>query len=127
MGRGKRRFNKDSERSRQEKKQVKGKYGSPTTIHLREKLTGEDKKEEIKEDYDRLHKNHYNACYNDFAKRTLEKNHRGQEGRKFSKHLEELKIKEPNLYIFGKQLLQEILYLNDSLNACEQLSIVLLL
>ena len=100
MGRGKGRYNKDCERVRQEKKEKKGRYGGQTAIRLREKLTGEDKTEEIKEDYDRLYKNHYNACYNDFAKKTLEKNHRGQEGQKFSKHLEQLKIKEPNLYIF---------------------------
>ena len=61
------RYNKDCERVRQEKK---------TAIRLREKLTGEDRSEEIKADCSKIFQNHYNACYSDFAKRSLEKNHK---------------------------------------------------
>ena len=50
MGKGKGQYNKDSERSRQEKQQMKGKYRSITAMHLREKLTGENRNEEMKAD-----------------------------------------------------------------------------
>ena len=76
MGRGKGRYNKDCERGRQEKKEKKGKYGGQTAIQLREKLTGEDRSEEIKADCSKIFQNHYNACYSDFAKRSLVKNHK---------------------------------------------------
>ena len=75
MARGKGRYNKDCERSRQEKKQINGKYGSLTAMRLRKKLTGEDRSEEMKADYNNILQNHYNACYSDFAKKTLKKNH----------------------------------------------------
>ena len=42
MGKGKGRYNKDCERSRQERQQTKEKYGSKTAIKLRKKLTGVD-------------------------------------------------------------------------------------
>ena len=50
--------------------------------------------------------NHYNACYSDFAKKSLGKNHLGRcfsprpQLQKFREHIEDLKLKEPNLYIF---------------------------
>ena len=100
MGRGKGRYNKDCERVRQEKKEKKGKYGSQTAMRLREKLTGEDRSEEMKADCVNILQNHYNACYSDFAKKSLEKNHKDLKLQKFSKHIEDLKLKEPNLYIF---------------------------
>ena len=75
MGRGKGRYNKDCERVRQVKKKKKGKHGSQTAIRLREKLTGEDRSEELKADCANILQNHYNACYSDFAKRSLKKNH----------------------------------------------------
>ena len=55
------------------KKQAKGKYGSETAIRLREKITGEDRSEEMKADCANILQNHYNACYSDFAKRSLQK------------------------------------------------------
>ena len=76
MGRGTGRYNKDCERVRQEKKEKKGRYGGQTAIRLREKLTGEDRSKEMKADCLKIFQNHYNACYSDFAKRSLEKNHK---------------------------------------------------
>ena len=74
MGRGKGQYNKNFKRSRQEKQQTKGKYGSPTAIRLRKKLTGKDQTEEIKADAENIFKNHYNACYSKFAKSQLLRN-----------------------------------------------------
>ena len=51
MGKGKGHYNKDTERARQEKQQMRGKYRNPTAIRLREKLTGINRDEEIKADY----------------------------------------------------------------------------
>ena len=75
MARGKGHYNKDCERARHQKKQYAGKYKNPTAVRLREKLTGESMQTEMKKDYNNLYENHYNACYSDFAKRTLKKNH----------------------------------------------------
>ena len=74
MGKGKGHYNKDTERARQEKQQMRGKYRNPTAIRLRKKLTGINRDEEIKADYASLYKNHYNACYSGFAKRALVRN-----------------------------------------------------
>ena len=63
MGKGKGHYNKDTERARQEKQQMRGKYRSLTAIRLREKLIGINRDEEIKADYANLYKNHYNACF----------------------------------------------------------------
>ena len=74
MGKGKGHYNKDTERARQEKQQMRGKYRNPTAVRLREKLTGENRDREIRADFAHLYKNHYNACYSGFAKRALVKN-----------------------------------------------------
>ena len=71
MGKGKGQYNKDTERARQEK----NREGSPTAMRLKEKLTGQNREEEIKAVYANLFKNHYNACYSGFAKRALVRNH----------------------------------------------------
>ena len=76
MGKGKGIYNKDCERSRQEKQQTKEKYGSQTAIKLRKNLTGVDQTEEIKSDCSKIFQNHYNACHSDFAKRSLVNNHK---------------------------------------------------
>ena len=57
---------------------MKGKYRSQTAIPLREKLTGEDKTEEMKADYANVLQNHCNMHYSDFAMKSLEKNHLGR-------------------------------------------------
>ena len=75
MGRNKGHYSKDSERARQEKQQMRGKYRNPTAVRLREKLTGESMQTEMQNDFVNLYKNHYNACYSGFAKKILEKNH----------------------------------------------------
>ena len=71
MGRGKGQYNKNCKRSRQEKQQTKGKYGSPTAIRFRKKLTGKHQTEEIKADAENIFKKNYNACYSKFAKSQL--------------------------------------------------------
>ena len=73
MGKGKGQYNKDCQRSRQEKQQMKGKYGSITAMRLREKLTGKNRNEGMKADCDNVLKNPCNACYSGFAKRALRK------------------------------------------------------
>ena len=75
MGKGKGHYNKDTERARQEKNREGRKFGSPTAMRLKEKLTGQNREEEIKAVYANLFKNHYNACYSGFAKRALVRNH----------------------------------------------------
>ena len=75
MERGKGHYNKDCERVRQEKQQLRGKYRNSTAVRLREKLTGESMQTEMKRDYNNLYENHYNACYSGFSKKILEKNH----------------------------------------------------
>ena len=71
MGKGKGHYNKDTERARQEKQQMRGKYRNPTAVRLREKLTGKiNRDREIRADFA-----HYNACYSGFAKRALVKNY----------------------------------------------------
>ena len=57
------------------KQQMKGKYGSPTAIRLREKLAGENRYEEMKADSFKVFKNQYNACRSEYGKRSLFKNH----------------------------------------------------
>ena len=47
-GKGKGHYNKDTERARQEKNRVGRKFGSPTALRLKEKLTGQNREEEIK-------------------------------------------------------------------------------
>ena len=59
---------------RQEKQQIKGKYKNPTAVRLKEKITGVNQDDEIKDDFINLYEKHYNACYNDGAKRALVKN-----------------------------------------------------
>ena len=75
MGRNKGYYNKDCERSRQEKQQMGGKYKNETAVPLKEKLTGKSMEKEIENDFINLYKNHYNACNSGFAKRILERNH----------------------------------------------------
>ena len=75
MGKGQGQYNKDCERARQEKQQMKGKYGSPTAIRLREKLAGENRYEEMKADSFKVFKNQYNECRSEYGKRSLFKNH----------------------------------------------------
>ena len=94
---------------------MEGKYGSQTAIRLREKLTGEDKTEEMKEDYDRLYNNHYNACYNECAKRTLRKITQIKKRKSFLNMYKNLKQKTQICIFFGKLLLQKILFLNKCL------------
>ena len=72
MGRGKGYYNKDLERTRQEKN--KRKHKNLTAVRLKEKITGEDVREEILNDYVKLFENHYNQCYSGFAKRTSVRN-----------------------------------------------------
>ena len=74
MGRGKGYYNKDSERTRQEKRQLQRKHKNLTAVRLKEKIIREDVREEILNDYAKLFENHYNSCYSGFAKRTLVRN-----------------------------------------------------
>ena len=111
------------------KKLMKGKYGGgQTAILLREKLTREDKTEEIKEDYDRLYNNHYNACSNECAKRTLRKNHPDQKKKTFSEYVEEFKTTDPNMYIFWQTAFAKDPFLEQMSKICvmKDQSIVLL-
>ena len=74
MARGKGKYNKDCERSRQEIKQMIAKYsGGDAVLRLRQKLTKKDQIEKIQKDIDRAYRNHYNVCINGFEKRSLEK------------------------------------------------------
>ena len=75
MGRGKGYYNKDTERVRQQKQQLKGKYKNATAVRLKENLTGESMQSEIENDFTNLYENHYNGYYSGFAKKILEKNH----------------------------------------------------
>ena len=56
----------------------------------------------MKSDYNKLYKNHYNSCYNDFAKKALEKNNY-ETYKKFKteeeklNYLEKLMSKDPYL------------------------------
>ena len=75
MGKGQGQYNKDCERARQEKEQFRRKYKNQTAIRLREKLTGENRYEEMKADSFKVFKNQYNACRSEYAKRSLFKNH----------------------------------------------------
>ena len=74
MGRNKGHYNKNCERVRQEKLQIRGKYKNPTAVCLKEKITGENQNEEIENDFINLYEKHYNACYSAFSKRALVKN-----------------------------------------------------
>ena len=58
MGKGKGHYHKDTERARQEKQRLGGKYRNPTAVHLKEKLTDQNRDEEIKADYALLFINH---------------------------------------------------------------------
>ena len=75
MGRGRRHYNKDCERVRQQKEQYIGKYKNYTAIRLREKLTGEPIQNEMEKDFANIYENHYNSCNSGFARKILEKNH----------------------------------------------------
>ena len=56
MGKGKGHINQDLERARQEKNRIGGKYGNPTAVRLKEKLTGENRDKEITADFANLYK-----------------------------------------------------------------------
>ena len=51
MGRGKGHYNKDKERVRQQKEQLRGKYRSHAAICLSKKLTGEPTDSEMENDF----------------------------------------------------------------------------
>ena len=65
-------------------------------LDLKEKLTGDYNHLDRKIAFIKLYENHYNACYSNFARKNLEKNHL----RRYLSYIEDIsriKINEPGI------------------------------